>query len=188
MIFNDDVQSSIAFVEHIQVSCEDIVRLTMTVYVGWAWVTKRKGCIIGGHLECNYLHPPSISIPLCGYVTTVETASYHEERLYGTPNLLSLVIDDRFSTRFYPRICDFPRPVSSYKWRQALLTANIRPHDDRSTRFHLLWLSLVWVRKHTFQSDYRTRCGNLMLFLHYLENTSWLRNLFCERKLPVMFH
>lgn len=77
--------------------------------VGWAWVTKRKGCIIGGHLECNYLHPPSISIPLCGYVATVETASYHEERLYGTPNLLSLVIDDRFSTRSYPRICDFPR-------------------------------------------------------------------------------
>lgn len=67
---------------------------------------KRKGCIIGGHLECDYLHPPSISIPLCGrgvlrcYV--VETASsYYEERLYGTPNLLSLsfVIDDRFSTR-----------------------------------------------------------------------------------------
>jgi len=71
---------------------------------------------------------------------------------------------------------------------RTLLTANIRPHDDRSTRFHLLWLSLVWVRKHTFQSDYRARCGNLMLFLHYLENTSWLRNLFCERKLPVMFH
>lgn len=65
---------------------------------------KRKGCIIGGHLECNYLHPPSISIPLCGRVLrcyVVETASYYEERLYGTPNLLSLsfVIDDRFSTR-----------------------------------------------------------------------------------------
>lgn len=154
----------------------------MTVYVGWAWVTKRKGCIIGGHLECNYLHPPSISIPLCGYVATVETASYHEERLYGTPNLLSLVIDDRFSTRSYPRICDFPRPVSTREWRQALPAANARPHDNRST-FECCWSSF---ESDAFWSDnYRARYGNDVCTI--LRTFCSRESCFCEGESPIVF-
>lgn len=45
---------------YIQVSCA----ARRWTNVGRAWVTERKGCIIGRHLECDYLHPPSISIPL----------------------------------------------------------------------------------------------------------------------------
>lgn len=82
------------------------------------------------------------------YVVTVETASYHEERLYETPNLLSLVIGDRFSTRSYPRIYDFPHPVSTHEWRQANLSRRLRlaarPHDDRSIRLVLnMYIRLV---------------------------------------------
>lgn len=72
-----------------------------------AWAIEREGCIIGRHLDCNYLHPPSISIPALPPRTavTVETASYHEERLYGTPPRLAFTFirHRRPVFRSYPR-------------------------------------------------------------------------------------
>lgn len=49
-----------------------------------------------------------------GYVVAVETASYHEERLYRTPNF-TFTRHRRpvFHSFLYPRIYDFPRPVST---------------------------------------------------------------------------
>lgn len=93
--------------------------------VGRAWVTEWKGCIIGRHLDCNYLHPPSISIPLCsrsgGLRCCRGNGFLHEERLYQ----LTFTRHRRpvFHSFLYPRIYDFPRPVSTRKWRQDLPVA-----------------------------------------------------------------
>lgn len=116
-----------------------------------------------------------------GYVVAVETASYHEERLYRTPNLLSLVIDDRFSTRFlYPRIYDFPRPVSTREWRQDLPVAITKVHTtiDRSGSPMLDAVVSKWNRARL----------NTVTLLRSPESFSRLKSFFTiERGPPLVF-
>lgn len=96
--------------------------------VGRAWVTERKGCIIGRHLECNYLHPPSISIPFYrrGGVTLLRWKRLLTTKsAYTRPNFTFTrhrrpVFHSRLSANLY----DFPRPIST---RECVTTGSLFP-------------------------------------------------------------
>lgn len=129
--------------------------------VGRAWVTERKGCIIGRHFECDYLHPPSISIPLYSRGSGLRCYGGNgflprRAPIYGTPNLLSLVIDDRFSTSLLSANLRFSAPGFDTRVTTGSFSRDrARPHDDRLVRRRSI---LVLDTSNSFPSgNYRAR-------------------------------
>lgn len=81
--------------------------------------------------------PFRFAVAAAGYVVAVETASHHEERLYRTPNLLSLVIDDRFSTHSSIRESTIFRARFRHASDDKIFRPRLHAHTRRSIEmFH----------------------------------------------------
>jgi len=109
-----------------------------------------------------------------GYVFTMEKASYHEVRLYGTPNLLSLVIDDRFSTSLLSANLRFSAPGFD-----TCVTTGSLGRDRTPTRWSIGASSIdPRASIHPTRFQVAITVPDTMMPLHFPENSSFQKSFF----------